>query len=76
MKIYTAKKGNPKTSKNKAHSIILHMAPADLSGWNVCKFSSKGCRDSCLNRAGRGGDRGPRSKYDTASQDRAYPAIF
>mgnify|MGYP005818639917 CR=1 FL=1 len=55
MKIFTAKTGNPKTSKNEAHSIILHVAPASLSGWNVCKFSTAGCRASCLNRAGRGG---------------------
>jgi len=55
MKIFTEKRGNPKTSKNEAHSIILHLAPASLSGWNVCKFSTAGCRDSCLNRAGRGG---------------------
>jgi len=55
MRLFTEKRGNPKTAKNKAHSVILHFAPASLSGWNVCNFSSAGCRFSCLNLAGRGG---------------------
>jgi hypothetical protein len=32
----------------------LHLAPADLSGFNVCKCASDGCRAACLNTAGRG----------------------
>jgi hypothetical protein len=33
---------------------ILYMAPADLSGFNVCSHCSPGCKYSCLNTAGRG----------------------
>jgi len=34
---------------------ILYMAPADLSGFNVCSHCSPGCKAACLNSAGRGG---------------------
>jgi hypothetical protein len=33
---------------------ILHLAPADLSGHEVCPKRSKGCTKACLNTAGRG----------------------
>lgn len=33
---------------------ILHLAPANLSGYNVCPGSSPWCRKLCLNQAGRG----------------------
>jgi hypothetical protein len=49
---------NPKTRKGRARgysSAILHLAPASLSGRNVCPWSSPGCRTACLNTAGRGG---------------------
>jgi len=36
-------------------SFILHLAPADLSGKEVCPKRTKGCTDACLNKAGRGG---------------------
>jgi hypothetical protein len=36
-------------------TFILHFAPADLSGFNVCALSTTGCRKACLNTAGRGG---------------------
>lgn len=32
----------------------LHLAPFDLSGYNVCQFASQGCAAACLNTAGRG----------------------
>lgn len=35
-------------------STILHLAPASLSGHNVCPGSSSQCRSACLNTAGRG----------------------
>lgn len=50
--------GNPKTAKGEAAgylTAILHLAPASLSGRNVCPRSSAGCRAACLNTAGRGG---------------------
>lgn len=49
---------NPKILKGRARGywpIVLHLAPADLSGRNVCPFSSAECRAACLNTAGRGG---------------------
>lgn len=50
--------GNPKTEKGKGagyQTFILHLAPAALSGWNVCPMATNGCRAACLNTAGRGG---------------------
>lgn len=50
--------GNPKTEKGKGvgyWTFILHLAPASLSGWNVCPMATKGCKAACLNTAGRGG---------------------
>ena len=49
---------NPKIQKGTAKgylSFILHLAPADLSGHEVCPKRTKGCTDACLNTAGRGG---------------------
>jgi hypothetical protein len=34
---------------------ILHLAPANLSGYEVCAKRTVGCTDACLNLAGRGG---------------------
>lgn len=36
-------------------SAILHLAPSDLSGRNVCPMATTGCRAACLNTAGQGG---------------------
>jgi hypothetical protein len=36
-------------------SFILHLAPSNLSGYNVCPMASLGCIFGCLNTAGRGG---------------------
>jgi hypothetical protein len=50
--------GNPKTEKGKGAgywTFILHLAPASLSGWNVCPMATQGCKAACLNTAGRGG---------------------
>ena len=49
---------NPKIQKGTEKgylSFILHLAPADLSGNEVCPKRTKGCTDACLNTAGRGG---------------------
>lgn len=48
---------NPKTRKGEKHGWltgVLHLAPASLSGYNVCPYSTPGCREACLNTAGRG----------------------
>jgi hypothetical protein len=50
--------GNPKTLKGEAigyFTNILHLAPAKLSGYEVCAKRTAGCTDACLNLAGRGG---------------------
>lgn len=36
-------------------SFVLHLAPADLSGKEVCPKRTAGCTSACLNTAGRGG---------------------
>ena len=50
--------GNPKVLKGIKqgyNTYILHLAPARLSGHEVCPKRTVGCTDSCLNTAGRGG---------------------
>jgi hypothetical protein len=49
---------NPKIQKGTKEgylSFILHLAPADLSGREVCAKRTAGCTAACLNTAGRGG---------------------
>jgi hypothetical protein len=49
---------NPKIQKGTKLgylSFILHLAPADLSGKEVCPKRTAGCTLACLNTAGRGG---------------------
>jgi hypothetical protein len=49
---------NPKAKKGRARGFataVLHLAPANLSGYDVCSNRSIGCTKSCLNTAGRGG---------------------
>lgn len=50
--------GNPKLLKGEKKgylSFVLHLAPANLSGKEVCPKRTAGCTASCLNTAGRGG---------------------
>jgi hypothetical protein len=50
--------GNPKVLKGLAqgfNTYILHLAPADLSGYETCAKRTAGCTAACLNLAGRGG---------------------
>lgn len=49
--------GNSKTRKGEKRGYItygIHLAPSNLSGFNVCKDASAGCAAACLNTAGRG----------------------
>ena len=32
----------------------IHLAPANLSGYNVCYWASRGCTEACLNTSGHG----------------------
>ena len=57
--IFTNGFANPKISKsNKSgkgvFTIILMLAPAKNSGYQVCPFASPGCAKACLYKAGRG----------------------
>jgi len=67
MKLLTRDLANTKTAKNRSEgrflSFILHLAPYTVSGYNTCKFASKGCAEACLNTAGRG-------RLDSAKQAR------
>lgn len=50
--------GNPKLMKGEKKgylSFVLHLAPADVSGKEVCPKRTAGCTAACLNTAGRGG---------------------
>ena len=56
MKLLTV--GNTKTVKGEKYgyqTFILHLAPADLSGYETCPKRTAGCTAACLNTAGRGG---------------------
>ena len=49
--------GNAKIVKGEKLGYLtkgIHFAPADLSGYEVCRWRSKGCTMACLNTAGRG----------------------
>jgi|APGre2960657404_1045060.scaffolds.fasta_scaffold16128_1 hypothetical protein len=51
-------RGNPKILKGTKRgyiTFILHLAPASVSGYNVCAMATDGCKLACLNTAGRGG---------------------
>jgi len=43
---------NTKLSKNAARTWGLSLAPADSSGYNVCPWSTDGCRTACVAYAG------------------------
>jgi hypothetical protein len=50
--------GNPKILKGLKqgfNTYILHLAPANLSGYEVCAKRTVGCTLACLNTSGRGG---------------------
>jgi hypothetical protein len=50
--------GNPKILKGMKqgyNTYILHLAPANLSGYETCPKRTAGCSAACLNTAGRGG---------------------
>lgn len=70
MKLLTT--ANPKTVKSRDYgyyTVILHLAPASLSGRNVCPNSTPGCRASCLNTAGHG-------FFDSVAEARLNRTLF
>ena len=69
---------NDKLGKSTVPSFGLSLAPADTSEiWQVCRYSSPGCRSVCLATAGNG-------RYDIVTRARQYrtallgdyPALF
>lgn len=56
MKLLTPGMSNAKIAKGEGEytTYIFHLAPANLSGYNVCPTASEGCKAACLNSAGRG----------------------
>lgn len=55
MTLLTAYNANSKVAKNEKLGVagtVLHLAPANISGYEVCQGSSQGCRDACLHYAG------------------------
>lgn len=55
MKLLTL--SNPKSRKGESFGYLtgmLMLSPSDLSGVNLCPYSSAGCRAACLNTSGRG----------------------
>lgn len=55
MRLLTASNTKTRRGERRGYlSLILHLAPASLSGYNVCPGASAGCIASCLNTAGRG----------------------
>lgn len=58
MKLLTAPTSNPKIAKSLKLNVmtaVLHLAPYNLSGYQVCPMATAGCIAACLNTAGRGG---------------------
>ncbi len=54
--MYKGPDNNPKTIKGPKYKVmtaILYLAPAKISGFNVCPFADD-CADNCLNTEGRG----------------------
>jgi len=52
--LLTPPSANPKLGKSGTYGLSL--AAASLSGaWNVCRYSTSGCRGVCLESAGKGG---------------------
>lgn len=53
-KLLSAGVSNAKLRKSEIRSFILYLAPATISGKNVCPYASDECINLCLNTAGMG----------------------
>jgi hypothetical protein len=54
-KLLSHPQDNPKVAKNYNRGVLtapLHLAPYNLSGYQVCPMASKGCAAACLHTAG------------------------
>lgn len=70
--LFTKGSSNAKIKKSLGSGIetlILHLAPANMSGFEVCASRSEGCTMGCLNTAGYG-------RYDKVQQARIRRTIM
>ena len=69
--LLTDGKSNTKTAKNSMRSYYLSLQPTDLNSKkeNLCKFSTKECRNACLQFAGR-------QSFDNVVQSRSKKTEF
>ena len=69
--LLTDGKSNTKTAKNSVKTYYLSLQPTDLNskGENLCKFSTKECRQACLQFAGR-------QSFDNVVQSRSRKTEF
>lgn len=55
LRLFSEDGRHPKADKNLkvgVYSLMMHLAPADRSGYEVCPMRSAGCTAACLNTAG------------------------
>lgn len=55
MTLLGSPEANPKLAKNMKVGVMsapLHLAPYDLSGYQVCPMATEGCKSACLHTAG------------------------
>jgi hypothetical protein len=53
------------SSSDRVAGYGLSLAPADASGWNVCRYATAGCRSACLATSGNG-------RYDSSTRGRIW----
>jgi len=70
--LFTKPEAQPKTKKGLELGIMtfaMHLAPADISGFEVCPMRTAGCTAACLNTAGRG-------RFDSVQLARLNRTLF
>lgn len=69
---------NPKAQKSREFgyfTAVLHLAPADRSGYETCPSRSQGCTEACLNLSGRGGMFRPSESSNRAQAARVRKTV-
>lgn len=79
-KLLASPTGNPKLAKSLKLNVlttVLHLAPSDMAGiYNTCPMASLGCKESCLNSAGRGGMIRAGQKYSDVQKGRIRKTVM
>lgn len=68
-RLLTAPADNTKLKKTDAVTYSLSLAPADTSGYNVCRFSTPVCRSGCVAFSGNG-------RFDVVTEGRVRKTRF